>query len=250
MDKPCRLSAVIITYNEEKKLAACLASLDFVDELVVIDSGSRDRTRDIAESYHARFSVRPFDHFANQKNFGMAQARGEWILLIDADERVSLGLKKEILDVAGLEHPCVGYWFRRDNYMFGGRVRFGANRGDRQMRLIRKGKGHFEGMVHERIVLDGRAGELKEPLIHETYQTRREYFDKWNLYIDLEVRQIIHRGQKPAWTERLLKPLAQFIWFYFFRFGFLDGWRGLQFHVLSACYTYTKYKKAAEALRK
>ena len=246
MNKQIKLSTVIITYNEEQKLVECLESVSFSDEIIVVDSLSTDKTREIAEQVKAKVYTRPFDDFSSQKNYAMERANGEWILSIDADERVTDALALEIKKVIQLENQYAGYYLTRQNFIFGGRMRYGASLTDFQLRLIRKGKGEFRGLVHERIALQGLAGTLKGPLLHVTYQSLDEYFAKFNHFSSLDARELQRQHKKSSWLGALVKPIIHFIYFYFFKLGFLDGRRGLMYQILSSLYVFVRDVKAME----
>ncbi len=245
-----KLSVALITWNEETRIADCLKSVEFADEIVVVDSFSTDRTKELAEQSGARCYLRPFDNFSAQKNFAIEQTTGDWILLIDADERVSPALQSEIAQTIHQAEALEGYYLRRENYIFSGRMRYSASLQDRQLRLIKKNKGRFEGLIHERVRVDGAVGTLTHPLLHYSSQTLEDYFKRFNLYTSLEARQIFKRGIKPNAWHFFLKPAFQFFYFYIFRLGFLDGLRGLQYQLLSSFYTFVKYAKADELFRK
>ncbi len=249
MGEKILLSVVLITRNEEKRLAECLASVAFADERVIFDDFSTDATREVAEHYGARFFQRRLENFAEQKNQAMAAARGEWLLLLDADERVSPELAQAILKVTASGESADGYWLKRENHFFGGSLRYGANAGDWQLRLVRRGVGVFEGLVHERIRLKSEPGWLAGLLRHESCPTLRQYFEKLPRYTDLEAETLFRKGRKPALWELTLKPPAQFVYFYFLKLGFLDGWRGLVYQVLSSYYLFLKLRKARRLFR-
>ena len=174
----------------------------------------------------------------------------DWIFFIDADERVIKTLESEIKRAIETESRYDGFYIPRDNFMFGGRVRYGTNANDLQLRLIRKGRGKFQNLVHEHIELPGPAGMLKNHLVHETYQTLDDYFKKFNLFTSLDAEELLRRGKKPTVFDLYLKPILHFIYFYFFKLGFLDGKRGLLFQLLSAFYLYVKKAKAIEYFRR
>ena len=243
-DKPFQLSAVIITYNEEKKLGDCLDSVKFADEIIIVDAHSSDRTKEIANRDKVKFYLRQFDNFSAQKNYGISQAKGKWILLLDADEQVAPSLKSEIKDVIQNRNFYVGYYIKRDNFMFGGWVRHGANAHDYQLRLIRNGAGKFNGLVHERIEVAGQTGKLREHLIHKTYQTLDEYFSKFNLFTSLDAQGLLRQKRTQSWADVFLKPVANFTYFYFFKLGFLDGMPGLIYQILSSFYLFVRNVKA------
>lgn len=246
---PTKLSAVLITRNEERKLGDCLRSVSFADEIIIVDSGSSDATPQIAARHGAQFSFRMFDQFSAQKNAAIDRASGEWVLSIDADERVTPELAEEIAQI--LKQPLhQGYWIRRDNFIFGSRMRHGAQAQDLQLRLFRKGKGSYEGSIHERVKLEGSAGLLQNPLEHHSTQNLEDYFRRFTLYTDLEAQKIVGKGIHPTAVHIVLKPIAEFFYFYFFRLGFLDGLAGLQYQILSSFYTSVKYMKALEFLKK
>jgi glycosyltransferase involved in cell wall biosynthesis len=243
------LSVAMITLNEEQKLEKCLRSASFADEIIIVDSGSTDATSRIAGTFQTRFYTRSFDNFSAQKNDAIRRAQGEWLLLLDADEQVTPELQAEILEILQNPLACDGYYLKRHNYFFGGPLRYGANRNDWQLRLIRRGKGTFEGLIHERIVLQGKAGYLQAPLLHYTSQNFDDYFRRMVQYTSLEAEKVIQQGLRPTWFHIALKPLLQFIYFYFFRLGFLDGMKGLEYQILSSFYTAIKYIKARDYSR-
>lgn len=236
-----RVSGVVITRDEEKNITACLECLRFCDEVVVVDSGSRDGTVPLAKSAGAKVYFKPFEDFASQKNFAISQAGSEWVFLVDADERVSGALAAEVRAV--LENPKAdGYDLKRINRIFGRRMRGGINAGDKQLRLVRKEKAVFKGLVHERIALEGDAPCLQEPLLHESTPTVKDYMRKLNLYTSLEAKNL---DEKETFSERglRLRPLALFFWRFLFQGGFLDGREGFLFNGLSAYYEFVRRAK-------
>lgn len=247
------LSVALITLNEEKNLKACLQSVPFASEIVIVDSFSTDKTREIALSFKAKFISRVFEDYASQKNFAMAQCSGDWILLLDADERVNPELAIEIKKIlegrGGFEtRPYAGFWMKRLNFIFGGPMRFGNSRNDKQLRLIKRGAGQFEGLVHERLKVQGQVGELAGQIEHYSTQTMEDYFRRFDKYTSLEVRQMAAEGKKANGLMIYLRPLAEFFYYYIFCLGFLDGFRGLKYQVLSSYYTYTKLAKLRKNL--
>ncbi len=241
-----KISAVLITFNEERKLPDCLKSLDFADEIVILDSFSTDRTLSVAAEFNARVEQRKLDDFSSQKNHAMGMARGEWLLLIDADERVTPELRASILE--NIQNPGRFSAFRltRRNHIFGGPLRHGASGTDTPIRLLRRNAGRFEGLVHERLEIQGETGELKGELTHITYQTLKDYFLKFPLFTTLDAKEWLAREKKkPSLARLLLHPVHNFIYQYFLRLGFLDGWPGLQYQVLSSYYLFVRYRKAA-----
>ncbi len=244
------LSAVLIACNEEKKIQACLDSLQFADEIVLVDSGSHDRTPEIARKANARVFTRLLDNFAAQRNHAMSLAEGEWILFIDADERVPMELRVEIEKTIRDPDAADGYTVFRINQIFGGPLLHGASGKDSPLRLVRRSKGKWEGLVHEKLHVNGRVGALRGELEHVTYQKLDEYFGKFNLFTTLDAREMIRRGHPiPGWFKILLRPWAEFIYYYILRGGFLDGSRGFIYQVLSSFYIFIKYLKMRELSR-
>ncbi|MBI3252147.1 MAG: glycosyltransferase family 2 protein [Candidatus Omnitrophica bacterium] len=234
------LSAVLITRNEEDKIGSCLKNLSFCDEIIVVDSGSTDGTVAGAERHGARVVVKPFVDFASQKNFAVAQARGEWILSVDADEIVTPALREEIRGC--LERPsAAAYSLVRRNFIFGKRLRFGGSGHDEPVRLFRKGRARFEGLVHETLRVDGAVGRLTAPLLHYSTADVRSFFRKLSLYAELEARSLVRgKAGMPLSSRGLWKPVGRFSQRYFIWGGFLDGAPGFIFAVLSGYYEFVR----------
>jgi len=241
-----KISAVLIVKNEEKKLEGCLESLTWVDEIVIVDATSTDRTRDIARRYTDKVFERNFDNFADQKNFGIDQASGDWILSVDADEKVSLKLRLSIEKVLRDGTGYDGFMVSRRNIIFGKSLRFAGQRSEKILRLFRREKGRLDQPIHEKVVVRGSVGKLEGELIHESIQTLEEYFQKLNLYTDFEARFMLEQGVKASLLDYYFKPVLRFIYFYIFRLGFLDGYAGFLYHGLSSYYTFLKYAKLSD----
>ncbi len=239
------LSTVIITLNEEKNIAECLRSVSFSDEMIVVDSGSTDSTVSLAKSIGAKIFKKDFKNFASQKNFGIDHATGDWLLLIDADERVTPTLAKEIKKA--LEEPkAEGYFVIRRNNIFGRWMWFGINRSDRQLRLIRKSAARFEGLMHERIYYSGKTIKLKNPLLHYSTNSISSYMAKLNLYMNLEAKILEKRRFVVGEKEMKQRPFKVFCSHYFIKLGFLDGLEGFLFCILSAYYEFIRLLKKWE----
>jgi len=241
-----KISAVLIVKNEEKKLEACLESLTWVDEIIVVDSRSTDRTLEIAKRYTHKIYERSFDNFAAQKNYGIDQASGDWILSVDADEKVSLKLRlsieKALRDGTGYD----GFMVSRRNIIFGKSLRFAGQRSEKILRFFRKEKGRFDRPIHEKVLVRGSVGKLEGELIHESIQTLDAYFQKLNLYTDFEARLMLEQGVKASLLDYYFKPVLRFLYFYIFRLGFLDGYAGFLYHGLSSYYAFLKYAKLSD----
>lgn len=236
------LSAVLIVKNAEATLDRTLVSAAFCDEIVVLlDAGSSDRSRAIAESRGARVHTRTFDDFAAQKNHAVSLARNEWVLSLDADEQVTPELAAEIQRLIGsaasASSAASAYRIRRRTYFLNRLLRFGGHQSDRPVRLFRRSAARFEGRVHEEVRVKGSTRDLTAPLLHFTTASAREYFRKLNHYTDLEA-QALQAGGSLFW-----KPTGRFVQKYLAQLGFLDGWAGFVYAVLSGYYEFVRQAK-------
>ncbi len=244
-----RLSAVVITLNEAGNIKECLESASFCDELVVVDSGSADGTAEIARKAGARVWERTFDDFASQKNYAIGKASGDWVFLLDSDERVPEALKAEIrakVQTAAAD----GYYVLRRNRIFGRWMRHGDNAGDVQLRLVRRSKAVFHGPVHERVILEGNIPRLRVPLLHYSTQTISDYMKKLNAYTDFESKILSEKKDLDAATLIKRRPLLRLGELLFFKTAFLDGLEGIHFAILSAYYDFISLAKHWETSQK
>lgn len=239
-------SAVLITKNEEDSLPPTLAALKDFAEIVVVDSESQDRTRQIAENYGCRVFIRPFDNFSDQKNYGIEKASKEWILSVDADEVVSPKLRTSLCEITQKGSDFDGFYIRRTNFIFGKQLRYGGQSSKKVPRFFRKGKGRFERPIHERLVVRGKLGELSGELFHYSSGSMEEYLRKLAFYTGLEAQWLARQGVQPTRRNLWFKPFLRFFYHYFLRFGFLDGYEGFLYHVLSSFYYYIKYARLKE----
>lgn len=239
------VSVVLIVQDEETKIEACLRSVSFADEIIVVDGGSKDRTTEITRKFTSKVYSRPFDHFSNQKNYGLEQATGDWILSLDADEVVSEELKNSILQVMSGENSYNGFWVHRSNFLFGKFLRFAGQR-EKILRFFRKGKGKFIQPIHEKLQVEGKIGELQGELLHYSSSTVADYLKKLRLYTDLEVEWLSRNGKHVTTYDWAVKPVLVFIYNYFFRLGFLDGFEGFLYHALSSFNLQLKYARLKE----
>jgi glycosyltransferase involved in cell wall biosynthesis len=242
-----RLSVVVVTLNEEPRLRACLASAAWADEIVVIDAESVDKTVEIAREFSDRVVVRRWTGFADQKNFGLDQARGDWILFLDADEEVSPELADEIRAVLAQREPCEGYRMPRRNVMWGRTMRHGGLYPDWQLRLFRRGRGRFgERAVHESVTVDGRVGRLHGALVHRSYRDLSDFLARADRYSSLAADDWAAQGRRVGATDLCLRPLGRFLGMYVLRLGFLDGRPGFLLAVLYAYYVFARAAKVWE----
>ena len=245
-----KLSVFIITRNAGSKLEACLAALRWANEVIIVDSQSTDRTVDIAHKTGAKVQDRDFQNFADQKNYAMNLCSGEWLLSIDSDEVVTDELKKEMLATLDAPVACAAYRIPRRSVIFGREFRFSGTQNDKPIRLFKKGCGKFENPIHESLVIQGRVGELKSPMMHFTYDSLSDYFTRFNRYTTLEAEFLLKKMHNLSFGDFSLRPLAMFLKLYIFKQGFRDGWEGFLFCLFSSWYVFVKYAKYRELLRK
>jgi glycosyltransferase involved in cell wall biosynthesis len=254
---PPLLSVAIITHNEEQNLPRTLASLHVLAaEIIVVDSGSTDRTTEIARSFNARVIERPWPGFAAQKNFAIAQCTGEWVLTLDADEELSPDLQQEILKLFSENPLSDAFYLKRRNLFLARWIRHGGFYPDPKLRLFRRSTNasFTERAVHETISYTGPAATLEHDLLHHAYPTLSTYIEHMERYSTLGAEILTTKGRTSrslsafAWNV-LLMPALSFAWNYIFRAGFLDGREGLLLHLYQAVYTSWKYAKAWESTR-
>ncbi len=267
-----QLSVVIITHNEEANIGRTLASVqslvtDGKGEIIVVDSGSTDRTVEIAESLGARVFVEEWKGYAAQKNSAIDKATGDWILSLDADEEISTAIREFLLLVLFGQHKEEfadfrgGMIFWRSNYFLGRPVRHGGFYPDPKLRLFRRGCARFETrLVHEDLHLSSGSEyrpslyyEMGAPLeiIHHSYPTLSDYIDHMNRYSSLGAEMVAAKGKVGfSFINIVLRPIFTFIYNYFVRLGFLDGREGLLLHLYHAVYVSWKYAKAWEMSRR
>jgi glycosyltransferase involved in cell wall biosynthesis len=241
------LSVAVIALNEEERLRACLESVVWAEELVVVDAGSSDKTVAIAREFTDRVHFRAWDGYGAQKNFAIGQCRGDWILSLDADERVSEALREEIRATLRGASGVAGFFLPRQNLFQGRWVRHGGLYPDWQLRLFRRGRGAFvERAVHESVRVDGPTGRLRAPLIHESYRSAADAVARLNRYSDLAAAELVAAGRGGSLVDLLARPAWRFVSMYALRGGFLDGWRGLMLAGLHAHYVFLRAAKVRE----
>lgn len=244
------LSAVIITLNEEANIAACLDSVAFCDERIVVDGGSTDATAAIATARGARVVMRPFDGFGAQKGYAVSQATSDWILSVDADERVSAELAAAIKQaVIGTEHD--GYEVSRLSYFCGRPMRHSGWYPDYVLRLFRRVRGRFtDDLVHERVICDGRIGRLAGTLHHHSVTRLEQALSRVDRYSTAGAAMLVASGRKVTFASGITHGLWSFLRAYVLRLGFLDGREGFLLAVANAEGTYYRYMKAWLARRR
>jgi len=240
------LSVAIITFNEEDRLSDCLASLSFASDVVVVDSGSKDRTVDIAEEYGARVFLQPWLGFGPQKQFAIDKCDHEWVLVLDADERIP-GETAEAISAAITGEGFEGYSLPRKNVFSGRWIKRMGWWPDRVVRLFHKTAGRMsEHLVHEAVLVEGRVGEIKDPIIHLTNRDLRQTIEKINKYSTIGAEELFVKKRKVNVFTPIMRGGWAFFYNYFFRFGFLDGYQGLVVAVSDCVNKFFKYAKLKE----
>jgi glycosyltransferase involved in cell wall biosynthesis len=245
------LSVAMIAMNEEANLPRTLASVRWADEIILVDSGSVDRTIEIAESFGAKTSYHDFGGHGEQKNVALDLCTSDWILLLDADEVLTPALQDEIAKLLTDEPEYGAYWIPRLNLIFGRWMRHGGFYPDHKLRLFRRGEARLSEGVgpHSTPQFQGRRGKLKNDMLHYAYPDMIVYLEHMNRYSS-EIAQLLHRKGRtskslPAFVwNAVLNPAATFIYNYFFRLGFLDGREGLLLHLNHSVYIHWKFIKA------
>lgn len=234
------ISAVVLTKNEEGNIKKCLESLKWCDEIIVIDDYSDDLTAIVAESEGVKVFLHVLENdFAGQRNFGLGVAKGEWVLFIDADERVPQSLIREIKFHISLHRHTFktatthskfriqGYYMKRRDYMWGKELKHGETGNIKLLRLAKRDSGRWVGKVHEVWNVKGKLGELENAIVHYPHQSMVEFLSEINYYTDIRAEELFHQKVRVRWWDIIIYPKAKFIMNYFLRAGFLDGIEGL-----------------------
>jgi len=253
------LSAVLITLNAEKQLPAALKSLQFCADIVVVDSNSSDSTAELATQHGARVVQQNWLGFGLQKQFAVAQAKHDWVLCLDADERITPALERSIRAVMqqasqGLLHNDVaGFDMPRCNFFLGRYLRHGEGYPDYSRRLFNRQVANWsDDAVHEKVeskVSGARFEKLEGDLLHESAESLESYLNKQNRYTSIQAHTLAERGKWPGTGKLVLSPVVRFIKFYVVRKGFLDGWPGFV-HIAVGCFnSFIKYAKTRELMQ-
>lgn len=244
-----KISATIITYNEEENIRDCLQSIKWADEIIVVDSGSSDRTVEICSEYTDKVFLNPWLGMKEQKEFAVNKASNLWIFSIDADERATEKLKEYILEE--LKNPTSdGYRFPRQNYFLGKWLKHGGWYPDYVLRFFRRDKGYFGGInPHDKVIIEtGKVATVTAPIVHFTYKSLSQYILKQNLYSSISAEEIFHSGKIKKLTPGiiLIKMVSKFIETYFIKRGFKDGFYGLIAAIGATYSAFFKYTKLWE----
>ena len=241
------LSVLVPTKNEETNLRACLETVRWAEEIVVVDSGSRDRTVSIAREMADRVLEHEYVNSAAQKNWALPQLTHRWVLIVDADERVTPALRAEIERVLADPNRADGYWVRRANRFLGKPIRGAGWQRDKVLRLFDRTKGEYQPLhVHAEVEIRGRVGLLRERLTHDTYRSLDQYFEKFHRYTRWSAEDLKRRGTKASAGRLLLRPFLRFLRMYVLEGGFREGRHGIVLCWLAAFSVFTKYARRWE----
>lgn len=238
-----RIAVIILTLNEEKQIAECIKSAAFADEIVVVDSGSTDRTVEIAQKLGAKVAARAMtDGFGPQRNFALTQTEAEWVLYLDADERITPELAKEVRQAVS-ENTPFAYEILRINHAFGQRIMHGGFRPDYSLRLYPRTAVSWRGEVHEEAQVTVPKRKLKNVMIHYTYTDWDRYFIKFNNYTSLTARKMRVQGKRSSMLHIIARPWWAFFRVFVLQSGWRDGKIGFILSVFHFFYTMAKYVK-------
>lgn len=245
-----KLSAVVVTLNEEANIVDCLQSLDFADEIVVVDSQSIDSTVELARKFTDKVYQVRFEGFGKLKNDAAAKANCDWILSVDADERVSPQLAEEIVEIVRRNDSHSGYLLPRKTFFLGRWITHGGWYPGHVLRLFRKDKGTFNHfLVHEYVSVNGEVGKLKADLLHYSDPNLKHYLAKLDKFTSLSAQSLYDEGRRAGVGDLLFRPAFMFLKMYLLKRGFLDGMQGLVLSLLSAVHVLVKYAKLWEMWR-
>jgi glycosyltransferase involved in cell wall biosynthesis len=249
-DMSPQISAFVITKDESAKIAGCLASLDWLDERVVVDDFSGDGTAKIASASGARVISNTFTGFRDQKRFAMDQTAHDWVLELDADERISPEMRVAIQGLSDEDfNGCDGFAFRRLTRFWGRWIRHGSLYPDYKVRLYHRRRGDWsDGIVHERFIPKGTVRRIPVDIVHEQDLDLRRYVARTARYAELSAADYAHAGKRWSWWD-FLRPVHTFVYRFFIRRGFLDGMHGFLIAVIGAMGTFLKYAHLLELTR-
>jgi glycosyltransferase involved in cell wall biosynthesis len=241
------ISVVVITKNEEANIERCLKSVQWADEIVVVDAESTDRTVEIARGLLAVVIIRPWEGFAKQKEFAMQQAKHEWIFSIDADEEVTAELKEEILKTVRSEGTLNGYEVPRRSFFLGKWIKNGGWYPGYQLRLFKRSKARMNHRpVHEGFLIEGMKGILQSDLNHYTYHSLHHYIEKMNDYSSLDVLNKLSGGRRVRWYNFIINPVTVFLRMFVSLKGWKDGMAGFLLAFYSALHSLAIFAKCWE----
>jgi len=239
-----KISAIVIVYNEEKNIRRCLESLSWTDEIVVVDSFSQDKTREIASNFTDKIIDVKWEGFGKKKEFAREKASYDWVLSIDADEVVSGQLKDEIKSIIEKDAALDGYYIPRLSSFLGKWIKHSGWYPDYVLRLFKKRKARFDqSLVHEKLILGGETGFLKDCIMHYTDPDIHHYLSKMDKYTTLGSEKLFQEGKSATFFDLILRPPSVFFKMFILKLGFLDGGYGFVLACLSSFHVFVKYAK-------
>jgi len=238
------ISGVILAKNEESHIEKCIKSLDFCDEVIVIDDNSTDKTLEKAKGSGAViFSHSLNNDFSAQRNYGLEKAKGDWVIFIDADEVVSDDLKKEIKETVNVNTDYSGYYIKREDCLWEKKLKHGETGKTILLRLAKKGLGNWRRIVHEKWDVSGKVGKLKNPILHYPHQNLEDFITHIEEFSTLHATANYSEGKKTSLSKIFFYPLLKFIKNYLFLFGFSDGVCGMVHALLMSFHSYLSWSK-------
>jgi len=239
------ISCTIITYNEEANIERCLNAVSWCNEIVVVDSGSTDKTLEICNKFGCKIHHKDFKGFGEQKRFAVSLAENNWVLNVDADEVVSEELKNEIISIFNKDNINVnGFYLARSLFFLGKRFKYGRESKEFFIRLFNKKYGDFtEEKVHEKVLVNGATAKLNNAILHYSYTSVHQYFEKFNLYTTEAAKILFDKGKNRSLFLTIIFFPLYFIKNYFVNRNFLNGVQGLMWAFFSSCYPVVKYAK-------
>ncbi len=244
-----KISALLITYNEEQHIVDVINNIKFADEIIVVDGKSTDNTPKLLQQFpEVKFISRPFKNFADQRNFAIDQANFEWIMFIDADERIPDNLKTELFEALQTNNDIIAYMFKRRFYFNKKPIRFSGLQSDTTYRVFKKGHAHYikDKIVHENLFTIGKSAILKNFMQHYCFTSNKKYKDKMEYYATLKAKELYHKGKKANILHFTFRPVYRFLKNYIIRLGILDGKNGFNICYLTAYGVWYRYKKLKE----
>ncbi len=244
-----KISVIIITKNEEKNISDCLKSVEWADEIIVVDSESTDKTIELAKQFTSQIFTRKWEGYVPQKKYALSLAKNEWVLSLDADERITSELKDEIVNLSPGNFS--GFKIRRKNFLMNKEITTCGWEKDYQLRLMRKDKASFsDRLVHEKFIVDGKVATLENPMLHYTFSSFADYLDKINYYTSLKAQELFTKKKKVGGWTIFSHTVSAFFAFFFIRKGFKDGVYGLIISLLHSVSTMMNYIKLWELQNK
>jgi glycosyltransferase involved in cell wall biosynthesis len=244
-----KISVVVITKDEEKNISDCLKSVQWADEIIVVDSESSDRTVELAKQFTDKIFIRKWEGYVPQKKYALSLARNKWILSLDADERVPVELKDEILNLAPGQFS--GFKIRRKNFLLKKEITSCGWEKDYQLRLLKKDKvGLSDRLVHEKFIVDGQVDTLKNPMLHYTFSSFSDYLDKINYYTSLKAQELFRKKKRVGLWTIISHTVSAFFAFFIVKRGFKDGVYGMIISLLHSVSTMMNYIKLWELQNK